>query len=99
LSSGRADRQPLEDQPGPGDLRECVLARPSLKERSLRIGAATQKALETTRSAFNQDLDALILPVLEPAREHRGARAATPTLNPPEKTSSPARSILGPPDV
>jgi hypothetical protein len=37
-----------------------------LKQRSLRIGAATEKALGTTRSAFNQDLDALALPVLEP---------------------------------
>ncbi len=37
-----------------------------LKERSLRIGAATEKALGMARSAFNQDLDALALPVLEP---------------------------------
>src|SRR5262249_29394024 len=30
-----------------------------LKERSLRIGAATQRALDTGRSLFNQDLEAL----------------------------------------
>jgi hypothetical protein len=37
-----------------------------LKQRALKIGAATDKALGTARSAFNQDLDALVLPVLEP---------------------------------
>jgi hypothetical protein len=37
-----------------------------LKQRSLRIGAATEKALGTARAAFNRDLDALALPVLEP---------------------------------
>jgi hypothetical protein len=37
-----------------------------LKQRALTIGAATDKALGTARSAFNQDLDALVLPVLEP---------------------------------
>jgi len=37
-----------------------------LKQRSLRIGAATERALGTARTAFNQDLDALALPVLEP---------------------------------
>src|SRR5262249_16649302 len=39
---------------------------PELKQRSLRIGAATQKALGLARSEFNKDLDALMLPVLEP---------------------------------
>ena len=38
---------------------------PELKERSLRMGAATQKALGTARDAFSQDLDTLMLPVLE----------------------------------
>ncbi len=38
-----------------------------VKQRSLRIGAATSKALGMARSAFNQDLDDLALPVLEPA--------------------------------
>jgi hypothetical protein len=42
-----------------------------LKERSLRIGAATAKALGMARSAFNQDLDQLALPVLEPERDAR----------------------------
>ena len=37
-----------------------------LEQRSLRIGTATEKALGMARSAFNQDLDALALPVLEP---------------------------------
>jgi hypothetical protein len=40
-----------------------------VKGRSLRIGAATEKALGMARSAFNQDLEALALPVLEPARD------------------------------
>jgi hypothetical protein len=40
-----------------------------LKERSLRIGAATEKALGMARSAFNEDLQALALPVQEPARD------------------------------
>jgi hypothetical protein len=51
-----------------------------LKDRSLRIGAATEKALGMARSAFNQDLDQLALPVLEPDRDTRpnneGANAA-----------------------
>jgi hypothetical protein len=38
-----------------------------LKDRSLRIGAATEKALGMARSAFNQDLDKLALPALEPS--------------------------------
>jgi hypothetical protein len=37
-----------------------------IKDRSLRIGAATEKALGIARSAFNADLAALALPVLEP---------------------------------
>jgi hypothetical protein len=37
-----------------------------LKQSSLRIGAATRKALSTARATFNQDLDDLALPVLEP---------------------------------
>jgi len=44
---------------------------PDVKQRSLRIGAATEKALGMARSAFNQDLDALALPVLEPIRDDR----------------------------
>jgi hypothetical protein len=37
-----------------------------LKQRSLRIGAATQKAIGTARTDFSQELDKLTLPVLEP---------------------------------
>jgi hypothetical protein len=39
-----------------------------LKVRSLRIGAATEKALGMARSAFNEDLQALELPVQESAK-------------------------------
>ncbi len=39
-----------------------------LKTRSLRIGAATERALGMARSAFNDDLQALALPVLEPVK-------------------------------
>lgn len=42
-----------------------------VKERSLRIGAATEKALGMARAAFNQDLDDLALPVLEPNGDAR----------------------------
>jgi hypothetical protein len=42
-----------------------------VKERSLRIGAATEKALGMARGAFNQDLDDLALPVLEPKGDAR----------------------------
>jgi len=44
---------------------------PDTKQRSLGIGAATEKALGMARSAFNQDLDALALPVLEPRGDDR----------------------------
>jgi hypothetical protein len=40
-----------------------------IKNRSLRIGAATEKALGMARSAFNEDLQALALPVLEPGKD------------------------------
>ena len=70
------------------------------KERSLRIGAATQKALDTARSAFNQDLEALVLPVLEPAREvnAREAPKAGVAPAPVPAPQRPRRSILGPVD-
>ncbi len=42
-----------------------------VKGRSLRIGAATERALGMARSAFNQDLETLALPVLEPAKDDR----------------------------
>ena len=43
-----------------------------LKERSLRIGAATEKALGMARSAFNEDLQALALPVEEAGKDSAG---------------------------
>jgi hypothetical protein len=49
-----------------------------VKKRSLRIGAATEKALGIARAAFNEDLNSLALPVLEPARD----RPANPAPNP-----------------
>ena len=42
-----------------------------LKRTSLNIGAATQKALGLARTAIQPDLDALRLPVGEPARADR----------------------------
>jgi hypothetical protein len=49
-----------------------------VKQRSLRIGAATQKALGTARSAFEQDLLELALPVLEPNLDGPGAGRKAP---------------------
>jgi hypothetical protein len=69
-----------------------------LKERSLRIGAATQKALSTARSAFNQDLDALMLPVLEPAPLVNAHEPTKPKPEPAPKPVPRRRSVLGPPD-
>ncbi len=37
-----------------------------MKERSLRIGAATSRALDLARSAFTQEMNTLAFPVLEP---------------------------------
>jgi len=57
-----------------------------LKQRALKIGAATSKALGVVRGAFNQELDALALPVLE--------QSAEPTKRPdqvPAKASEPPR--------
>jgi hypothetical protein len=42
---------------------------PEIKNRSLKIGAATEKALGMARTSFNQYLDLLALPVLAPALE------------------------------
>jgi hypothetical protein len=44
---------------------------PELKRRSLRMGAATEKALGDVRSQVNQDLDALSLPLSGPAGKDR----------------------------
>jgi hypothetical protein len=72
-----------------------------LKQRSLRIGAATQRAIDLARSAFNQDLDALALPVLEPAG-NPAARAVPQAdrkaVRPDPTPKRPRRSVLGPPD-
>jgi hypothetical protein len=70
---------------------------PEFKQRGLRIGAATQKALGTARAAFNRDLDAQMLPVLESAPEpdNAGREAAKPA---PAPGPAPRRSMLGPQD-
>jgi hypothetical protein len=39
---------------------------PEMKERGLRMGAATERALGEAREAFSRELNALALPVLEP---------------------------------
>ena len=53
-----------------------------VKQRSLRIGAATEKALGMARSAFNQDLDDLALPVLEPKLDDQAAGRKAPDRAP-----------------
>ncbi len=42
---------------------------PELKERSLKMGAATQQALGTARGALSQDLNLLMLPVFDAATD------------------------------
>jgi hypothetical protein len=71
---------------------------PELKEQGLRIGAATQQALESARAELQQDLEAWALPVLEPDRDRdpRGAARAAP--QPVPNPARPRRSMLGPPD-
>jgi hypothetical protein len=69
-----------------------------LKDRSLRIGAATQKALSLSRSALNQDLDQLMLPVMEPVREAAERGPRKPAAEPAPKSPPRRRSVLGPPD-
>jgi hypothetical protein len=54
-----------------------------VKERSLRIGAATEKALGMARSAFAQDLVDLALPVLEPSPEAAGRASPDAAQRPP----------------
>ena len=72
---------------------------PELKQRSLRIGAATQKALGAARSDFNRDLDGLMLPVLEPVGDGdqagRAAQTPAPAHDPRGRTApdpKPARA-------
>jgi hypothetical protein len=65
---------------------------PELKERSLRMGAATEKALDTARAEFSQDLEALRLPVLEAGVEV--APDGQPVRKPPNpgiETTKPRR--------
>jgi hypothetical protein len=45
-----------------------------VKDRSLRIGASTEKALGMARDACNRDLELMVLPVLEPARDEEKPR-------------------------
>lgn len=55
-----------------------------LKQRSLKIGAATSQALGLVRAEFNQELDELALPVLE--REPAAPEPAVPRPRPdPER--------------
>ncbi len=68
------------------------------KDQSLRVGAATQRALSMSRSAFDQDLNAMMLPVLEPAQEKSAKAAAQPAADPATIPASRRRSVLGPPD-
>ncbi len=77
------------------------------KQRSLQVGAATQKALGVARSAFQRDLDAVMLPVLQPdngADQVAGGGGGGAGIKPaaaPEPTSprpAPRRSMLGPKD-
>jgi hypothetical protein len=57
-----------------------------VKTRSVRIGAATQKALGMARAAFSQDLQSLALPLLEPENRRPadpGQRPANPARDQP----------------
>jgi hypothetical protein len=56
---------------------------PELKERSLRMGAATEKALGAARSAISQDLSALSLPVFDRPGEAPHPRRARGKLEGP----------------
>jgi hypothetical protein len=62
-----------------------------VKNRSLRIGDATKKALETARAAFNQDLNDLALPVLEPVGEVRRAGPGPPDAARDDAPRKPGR--------
>ncbi len=75
-----------------------------LKQRSLQVGAATQKALGLARAAFQRDLDTVMLPVLQPeagADQADAAAAPIPADKPAPAASprpGPRRSMLGPKD-
>lgn len=53
-----------------------------LKQRSLRIGAATQKALDNTRSTFQTGLDTLAFPVFRPEPSREKEKPSEPALQP-----------------
>jgi hypothetical protein len=63
---------------------------PELKERSLRMGAATEKALGTARSVINQDLQGLTLPIFEGGNEALEPGPAR------DKQPAPGKDHLGP---
>jgi len=70
---------------------------PEMKARSLRIGAATQLALQTARSAFLEDLELLRLPIFEdnrPSVDPRGAEGPRPPGDPrtPVRPDLPAKA-------
>jgi hypothetical protein len=60
------------------DLLGLGAIAPEVKSRSLKIGAATEKALSTVRAAAEQDLGDLALPVSEPAGDAPGAPGGRP---------------------
>jgi hypothetical protein len=65
---------------------------PELKERSLKMGAATQRALETVRAAIGQDLNRLMLPVFEPGDDRQPVKERPPDKRPGQHNGGPAPS-------
>ena len=51
---------------------------PEIKQRSLKMGASTEKALGAARAAINQDLNALMLPIFENPSGDRGGTGQSP---------------------
>lgn len=58
---------------------------PELKQRALRMGAATEKALGTVRSAVSQDLEGLMLPIFEGGKDSPEAGQANDKRPAPDK--------------
>lgn len=75
-----------------------------LKQRSLQVGAATQKALGLARAAFQRELDTVMLPVLQPDagasadQANAGAGAGDKPAPAEAPRPGPRRSMLGPKD-
>ena len=67
-----------------------------VKGRSLRIGAATEQALGMARSAFNQDLESLVLPVLEPVKDDPAPAPKSDQRTPPIDNQAPTNRALTP---